>query len=164
MNITVLAVIKWLSSLIVVASLSLSVTAGAEVSAINTKGLFNDYAIKGYDAVSYWDQSPAKGDKAFSVEWRGATWLFSSQAHLDKFMLNPVQYAPQYGGYCAWAMADGKGRAVNIDPQAWSIYQDKLYLNYNQNVLKEWLKTKDSDIEVADKNYPNISDVKTYIK
>ena len=132
-------------------------------AAINTKGLFNDYAIKGYDSVSYWTESSAvKGNKEFAFSWRGAQWLFSSEENLQTFKSNPEKYAPQYGGYCAWAMADGKGRAVSIDPDAWYIHEQKLYLNFNQKVKEEWLKSKDKDIPVADKNYPTLTDVSRY--
>lgn len=135
----------------------------AAKDAVNTKGIGNDFAIKGYDTVSYWtDGKAVKGSEEFSYEWHGAAWKFSSKENLELFKGDPDKYAPQYGGYCAWAMADGKGRTVNISPEAWTIYNDKLYLNYNQNVLKEWLSTKDADIELADKNYPNITDVSSF--
>lgn len=140
-------------------------TFAASASAINTKGFGNSYAIKGYDPVAYWHNSePRKGKKQFKAEWRDATWLFSNQSNLDSFKSNPEKYAPQYGGYCAWAMADGKGRTVKIDPEAWHIYNDKLYLNYNLKVRGEWLKTKAQDVAIADVNYPNITDVKKYKK
>ena len=134
-----------------------------DAAAINTKGLFNDAAIKGYDPVAYWtEKKPLKGDKKWSTEWRGASWHFASEENKSLFIQNPEKYAPQYGGYCAWAMADGKGRTVPISPDAWSIENGKLYLNYNLKVRTEWLKTKDKDIEVADKNYPVITDVNQY--
>lgn len=138
----------------------------AAKDAVNTKGIGNSAAIRGYDAVAYWSlkegSEAVKGSKEFTTEWHGAEWRFASQENLDTFKADPTKYAPQYGGYCAWAMADGKGRTVSVDPDSWSIYKDKLYLNYNARVLEEWLKTKDADIEVADRNYPNITDVKSY--
>lgn len=134
-----------------------------DVSAVNTKGLFNKEAIKGYDPVSYWTEGkPVKGDKAHSVEWRGANWHFSSAENAALFTKDPEKYAPQYGGYCAWAMADGDGRAVNISPEAWHIHEGKLYLNYNLAVRDEWLTTIKQDIVTADKNYPNLTDVNQY--
>jgi YHS domain-containing protein len=143
-------------------SIFLASPAFAAKEAVNTKGRA-DVAIKGYDPVSYWtDGKPAEGSKEFTTEWHGATWRFASQEHLDLFKGDPDKYAPQYGGYCAWAMADGKGRTVGISPEAWNIYNGKLYLNYNQRVLEEWLTTKDADIEVADRNYPSITDVTSF--
>lgn len=134
-----------------------------DAAAINTKGLLNSAAIKGYDPVAYWNSDqPQKGSKQFSHEWRGARWHFANEENKTLFIENPEKYAPQYGGYCAWAMADGKGRTVPVDPEAWSIENGKLYLNYNLKVRAEWLKTKDQDIVVADKNYPVITDVNQY--
>ncbi|TDF35562.1 YHS domain-containing protein [Alteromonadaceae bacterium M269] len=135
----------------------------AAKDAVNTKGFGNSAAIKGYDTVAYFTQSKAvKGSDEFTTQWHGATWQFSSQANLDLFKGNPEKYAPQYGGYCAWAMADGDGRTAGIDPDVWHIHEGKLYLNYNRNVQKEWLSTKLADIKVADRNYPNVTDVKEY--
>jgi beta-xylosidase len=70
-------------------------------------------------------------------------------------------YAAQYGGYCAWAMATGK--TAGIDPDVWHIEDGKLYLNYNKNVQQEWFETLQADIVSADKNYPEITDVKKFL-
>lgn len=140
-----------------------SFAVAGDVSAVNTKGLLSKEAIKGYDPVAYWKRGePQKGLSKYTVEWRGATWQFSTEVNRQLFKNDPAKYAPQYGGYCAWAMADGAGRAVKINPNAWTIYKDKLYLNYNLKVTEEWLKTKDQDITVADRNYPNLTDVSNY--
>lgn len=134
-----------------------------DVAAVNTKGVFNKAAIKGYDAVAYWKESgPVKGHKTISYEWRGAKWHFSNDENLALFKNDPEKYAPQYGGYCAWAMAEGSGRAVNISPDAWHIHDGKLFLNYNLAVRDEWLKTREQDIVAADKNYPSLTDVSSY--
>ena len=96
-------------------------------------GFFNDTAIDGYDTVAYFTQGkPVAGDKKFKFLWREANWLFSSQENLDSFKQNPEKYAAQYGGYCAWAMAGNKNSPGNSP--FWTIYQDKLYLNYDQKV------------------------------
>lgn len=154
-------IIRWILAITLWATAT-AVMAG-NTAAVNTKGLLNSAAIKGYDPVTYWNNNkPQKGDKQWSFEWRGANWLFSSAENKTLFIQNPQKYAPQYGGYCAWAMADGKGRTVAIDPNAWVIYNNKLYLNYNLKVKEEWLKTKDQDITVADKNYPTITNVSQY--
>lgn len=124
-------------------------------------------AIKGYDTVSYWTKGePEEGSEEFTTEWHGATWQFASEENLNLFKENPEKYAPQYGGWCAWAMSDitkiRKGKVVRSSPKAWTIYNDKLYLNFNQNVLKEWLTTKDQDIKNADEYYPTVTDVADY--
>lgn len=153
--------VRWL--LAVILSITSTVALADSLAAINTKGVFNSAAIKGYDPVSYWNSvTPKKGNKQWRFKWRGADWHFASQENKALFVDNPKKYAPQYGGYCAWAMADGEGRAVAVDPTVWTIYNHKLYLNYNVNVKEQWLKTKMQDIARADHNYPAITNVAQY--
>jgi YHS domain-containing protein len=125
-------------------------------------GVFNDTAIDGYDTVAYFTQGkPVEGNKKYQTTWREADWRFASQENLDLFKQNPEMYAAQYGGYCAWAMAGGK--TAGIDPDAWHIEDGKLYLNYNKNVQKEWFTTMEADIISADRNYPEITNVKKFL-
>lgn len=150
--------IKYLSAAILTV---FTLPAFALDDAVNT-GFFNNIAIEGYDTVAYFTQSkPVEGDKKFEFVWREANWRFASQENLEMFKQNPEMYAAQYGGYCAWAMADGK--TAGIDPDSWHIEDGKLYLNYNKKVQKEWLSTMQKDIESADKNYPKITDVNKYL-
>tara|TARA_R110002012_G_scaffold58441_1_gene151670 strand:+ start:255 stop:779 length:525 start_codon:yes stop_codon:yes gene_type:complete len=115
-------------------------------------GFFNNKAIYGYDTVAYFTSNKAvKGDDAFTTQWRGADWYFNSQAHLDLFESEPEKYAPQYGGYCAYAMATGN--FVGIDEDAFVIDNGKLYLNYSASVQQKWLANKALYIEQADAQY-----------
>lgn len=115
----------------------------------------SDGAIRGYDAVAYFKDSKAvKGDPKFSYSWRGANWLFANQQDLDLFKATPDKYAPQYGGYCAYGTADG--HKASIDPQAWTIVNNKLYLNYSMDVKSEWNKDQAGYIMKADKNWPAV--------
>lgn len=140
-----------------------SLSALALDDAVNT-GRFNNTAIDGYDTVAYFTQSkPVKGDKQYEFNWRDANWRFSSQEHLDLFKANPEKYAPQYGGWCAYAMSD-EGRTVRIDEDAWHIHQGKLYLNYSKSVQKAWLEDKIANIQQADGFYPQSTDVNKYLK
>ena len=112
-------------------------------------------AIRGYDAVAYFQQSqPVKGSSQFSYQWRGATWLFASAENRDRFQADPERYAPQYGGYCAYAVS--KGRTVSIDPEAWKIVDGKLYLNYSKGVQKKWEQDVPGNIVKADKYWPDL--------
>lgn len=114
-------------------------------------------AIRGYDPVAYFTQSkPVKGDAALVYQWKGANWYFSSKKNLDDFKKDPVKYAPQYGGYCAFGCSNGY--KAPIDPNAWTIVNGKLYLNYSLGVKEEWNKNRDERIQKADKNWPNIKD------
>jgi YHS domain-containing protein len=112
-------------------------------------------AIRGYDAVAYYQQSaPVKGSSQFSYQWRGATWLFASAENLDRFQADPERYAPQYGGYCAYAVS--KGRTASIDPEAWRIVDGKLYLNYSKGVQKKWEQDVPGNIVKADEYWPDL--------
>lgn len=80
--------------------------------------LFSDQAVSGYDSVAYFSEGkPIKGKASFAFEWKGAEWRFSTAENLAKFKANPEAYAPQYGGYCAWGMA--QGYTASADPDAW---------------------------------------------
>ncbi len=117
-------------------------------------GFFSDTAIKGYDPVAYFSQGePRKGDAAFSHRWNDADWHFVSAANRDLFAASPQRYAPQYGGYCAYALATSNSLA-KIDPDAWTIVDDKLYLNYSLKIRSKWLEKQAEYIATADKNWP----------
>jgi len=112
-------------------------------------------AIRGFDPVAYFtDNMPVKGSKEFELEYNGAKWLFSSQKNLDAFKEAPEQYAPQYGGYCAYAVA--RGTTASIKPEHFTIVEGKLYLNYSKSVYKRWTKKKDEFIVDANKNWPKV--------
>jgi len=116
---------------------------------------FSDVAVSGYDAVAYFtDNKAIKGDSDFSAEYQDATWYFSSQKNRDLFNADPAQYAPQFGGYCAWAVS--RGYLAESDPLAWKIIDNKLYLNYDFEVQKMWLKEAKSRINKANKNWPAV--------
>jgi YHS domain-containing protein len=116
-------------------------------------GTFNNKAIYGYDTVAYFTQSKAvKGDDKITSEYKGAIWHFVSAEHKALFDASPEKYAPQYGGYCAYAMS--KGRFVGVDEEAFTIFEDKLYLNYSKSVREDWLEDKEGFIKLADIEYP----------
>lgn len=111
--------------------------------------LFSSVAIKGYDTVAYFEQKQAvKGSPKLSFKWGNVKWQFASQENLETFKANPEKYVPQYGGWCAYAMANGQ--KVGIDPKAFDIKEGKLYLNYSQKVQKKWRKKAEKYIPKAD--------------
>jgi len=117
--------------------------------------LFSSEAIKGYDTVAYFTENrPVKGKSEFSTEYNEATWLFSSQENLDLFKEAPEKYAPQYGGYCAYAVSQGS--TASIRPELFTIHNGKLYLNYNESINNKWSQNKDNFISDADKNWPEL--------
>ena len=112
-------------------------------------------AIRGYDPVAYYQQSaPVKGSSQFSYQWQGARWLFASAENRDRFQAEPEHYAPQYGGYCAYAVS--KGRTASIGPEAWKIVDGRLYLNYSKGVQKKWEQDVPGNIVKADRNWPEL--------
>lgn len=118
-------------------------------------GAFDDLAVQGYDPVAYFkDGKPVKGAKEFSTTWMGAEFRFASAANRDAFKKNPEAYAPQYGGYCAWAVS--QGYTAKGDARNWKIVDGKLYLNYNTSVQKKWEGDIPGFISSADANWPEV--------
>jgi YHS domain-containing protein len=117
------------------------------------KSLLGGVAARGYDVVAYFeDGEPVPGSSEHAHEWRGATWQFASAGHRDLFAADPERYAPQYGGYCAYAVA--KGTTADIDPRAWKIVDGRLYLNKSPKVQALWEKDVPGHIAAADANWP----------
>lgn len=150
---------KLTKNLMVAAMLALGTIAGTPLAAAKTApistGTFSDLALSGYDTVAYFtDGKPVKGDPKFSYKYEGATWRFASAAHLEAFKADPTKYAPQYGGYCAYAVA--KNSTASSDPQAWRIVDGKLFLNYDKDIQKKWEAKQAEFISSANKNWPSI--------
>lgn len=111
-------------------------------------------AIDGYDPVGYFMQGEAvRGRESITTEWNGATWRFASEENRDRFALNPPKYAPQYGGYCAYGLSEGY--LAPVDPQAWTIVEDRLYLNFDISVMENWRETKERRIPLANQHWEN---------
>lgn len=118
---------------------------------------YSGKAIRGYDPVAYFTEGkPVKGNDSLVYEWDNAKWYFTSQKNLDLFKAAPQQYAPQFGGYCAYGLSNGY--KAPTDPNAWTIVNGKLYLNYNAAVATEWNKDRDRRIEKANNNWPAVKD------
>ena len=118
-------------------------------------GLFDDLAVGGYDPVAYFTQGkPVQGQRSFEFRHKNATWRFSSAANLAAFKASPDRYAPQYGGYCAWAAA--QGYTAKGDPNRWKIVNGKLYLNYDANIQRRWEADIPGFIARGDANWPQI--------
>lgn len=109
-------------------------------------------AIKGFDAVAYFAAgAAAKGDPKYEFAWNGAKWLFSNTENLERFRRNPEAYAPQFGGYCSYAVS--KGYTADGDPEAWKLVDGKLYLNYSTDVRTLWEKDEAANIENGINNW-----------
>ena len=114
-------------------------------------------AIDGYDAVAYvTDGRPVVGASQFETKWNGALWRFASSAHRAAFLKDPERYAPQFGGYCAYAVS--QGYTANGDPRVWKIVDGGLYLNYSASVQRKWEKDIRGYIAKARSNWPAVLD------
>lgn len=117
------------------------------------------YVASGYDVVTYFSKKAIKGSSKFEYTHDNAKYRFSSQQNLDAFKANPKKYIPQYGGWCAYAMAD-KSEKVSVNPKTFEIRNGKLYLFYNSffdNTLENWLvEMPDNLIKKADSNWQKI--------
>ena len=101
---------------LIVLFIGTSSTYAQQIDYNNKKG----FVANGYDIVSYFNNEAIEGDKNFTTEYDGGKFKFSSQKNLDIFIANPVKYIPQYGGYCAYAVAE-KGEKVGINPETFEI-------------------------------------------
>lgn len=112
-------------------------------------------AIGGYDPVAYFTVGkPQKGRPEFKAEWSGAIWHFASSGNRDLFIQSPQAYAPQYGGFCAYAMS--QGGEVDGNGERWKIVDGKLYLNNNWVAQKIWQRDIPGRIKNADQNWPEV--------
>lgn len=118
-------------------------------------GTFSSLAVSGYDPVAYFTEGrPVEGRKDLELEWNGATWRFTNADNLAAFQAEPERFAPQYGGYCAWAVS--QGYTASSDPEAWRVVDGKLYLNYSKSVQSRWAQDIPGNIEKADANWPKV--------
>ena len=112
-------------------------------------------ACDGTDVTAYFSESRAvAGDPAITLDWRGATWRFATEAARAAFEMDPEAYAPKYGGYCAYAAS--KNYIAPTDPAAWTIVDDRLYLNFSRSVRALWSLDRAGHIARADANWPGV--------
>ncbi len=112
-------------------------------------------AINGYDPVAYFTMAkPVKGESTHVVSYMGADWQFATAENKSLFEGDPEKYAPKYGGYCAYAVS--KGGTATTSPDAWTVYEDRLYLNFNTTVRGIWSEDIPGNIVKADANWPAV--------
>jgi YHS domain-containing protein len=118
----------------------------------------NDVAIHGYDPVAYFTKSKAvKGSSKYTATYNGAIYQFHSADHRNMFKQNPERYAPQFGGYCAMGVVLNK--KLDVDPDAFYVADNKLYLNLNKTVQKKWLTDVSGHIQSGKKIWNGIEEV-----
>lgn len=147
-----------LSAPIVLLLASLSLAAAKDHANVDSSRV----ALKGYDAVSYFESKPQEGNEKITFEYEGGIYRFASEANREKFKADPAHYAPACGGWCAYAFAVDKGK-VDIDPKSYKITDGRLFLFYNGwrgDALKLWLKDEMTFIPKADANWKTTVDGK----
>jgi hypothetical protein len=115
----------------------------------------NNVAIQGYDPVAYFESSKAiEGIKEINSEYKGTIYQFSSESNKVLFLKNPEYYLPQFGGFCAYGMSEGY--EAPIQPEAFTIVDNKLFLNYNLKVKEMWSKDREERIKKANENWEKL--------
>ena len=119
---------------------------------VNVSGA-SQVAVSGYDTVAFFTDSKAENGSPFiAAEYQGATYFFASEEHKKLFVENPLNYAPQCGGFCAYGV--GLGKLFPVDINTWQVRDGKLYLNLNSSILKKFNEDFDANAAKAEKNWP----------
>jgi hypothetical protein len=139
--------------LLIVVAARAPLSADGPVKAVNADGAA--LALKGYDTVAYFvDGKAVQGLPQFEHTWNGARWRFASAGNRDRFAKTPETYAPQFGGYCAWAVS--RNYTADTDPEAFDIVNGKLYLNYSKLVQLRWKMSREENIRKGEHNWPRL--------
>ena len=115
----------------------------------------NGVAVKGYDVVAYFtEEKPVKGSAKISAEHEDVLYYFSTEEHRQLFLESPEKYLPEYGGYCAYAVA--KGSTAGIQPHLWTVHDNRLFLNFSNSTQRTFTANLRDYIDRADKNWAGI--------
>lgn len=111
-------------------------------------------AIHGYDVLSYFEGHPTLGSEEYSVNYKGISFFFSTESNANKFKREPLKYLPQYGGWCATAVAM-MNMKLDITPDSFVIEDGKLYLfSISMGPARDqWLESFPDIKDEADKNW-----------
>jgi len=143
-----------LAVLAFIASFTLAPAAFADQAPVYTAP-FSRVAVGGYDVVAYFtDNRAIRGSAQHRITHQGFEYRFASAEHLAAFRIDPSRYLPQYGGYCAWAVA--QGYTASGDPTNWRIVNGRLYLNYNDEIQRRWEQDISGHIRRGDANWPSV--------
>lgn len=142
-----------LTAVLMVGAVAAGWAQGAPAAPINVDA--DGVALHGHDPVAYFVEGKAvPGAAQFEYQWSGATWRFASAANRDAFAKSPATYAPQFGGYCAWAVS--RNYTADVDPFAFAVVNGKLYLNYSTLIQARWRLDRDGNIKKGEANWPGL--------
>lgn len=139
--------------LVALAAVAAPPAAAAPAPEINapTAGL----AVGGYDPVAYFrGGQPTQGSARYQLRYKGAVWRFASAETLRQFQESPDSFAPQFGGYCAWAVS--QHYLAPGDPTQWKVVDGKLYLNANARAKQLWEADQADAIKRGHANWPTV--------
>lgn len=137
-------------SVIGAAAIASACSSQAGIAPVNTDA--NGFAVRGYDTVAFFaDNATIQGSPAFEYVWKGAKWAFANAENLEKFKRDPEAFAPQFGGYCSYAVSHGY--TADGDPNTFKIVDGKLYLNYNEKAKAAWEAEQEKLIKEGEKNW-----------
>ena len=115
----------------------------------------SEVALNGYDPVAFFtDSKPTNGNFKITVTHRGATYYFANKEHKKLFAQDPDKYSPQNGGFCTFVVS--VGALFPVDINTWQVYNDRLYLNLNPDILEMFKKDMDGNIAKAARNWPGL--------
>ena len=127
-------------------------------SATETNTNDSGLAIHGYDPVAYFEEGkPIAGDAQYDLLHNGVTYQFKSSANREAFLANPERFVPKYGGYCSYGVRLGK--KFDVDPTAWAVVDDELYLQLNHGTQAVWRNDLMKNIEIAERLWPEIQPI-----
>lgn len=137
-----------------IAALLLLATSTFAGNLVNVSGA-SKAAVNGFDPVAFFtDSKPVNGSPFITAEHQGATYYFATEEHKKLFAANPEKYAPQFGGFCAFGVAEGK--LFPVDISTWQVRDGKLYLNLNPDVLKAFNADLEGKLAKATQNWPGL--------
>jgi YHS domain-containing protein len=108
-------------------------------------------ALRGYDPVAYQAGNAVLGNAAHAINWNGAEWRFASAENKAAFVDQPEHYAPQFGGFCAYASS--KGFTATVDPTAFKVEGGKLYVFNDAGMREKWIAELPRVISQAEENW-----------
>lgn len=135
---------------------ALASPAANKTTPVNTLASGEGVAIRGYDPVAYFREgAPRLGLAEHALIRDEAVWRFASAQNKAMFRDDPQRYLPAYGGFCAYGTS--RGYLVKIEPEAWTIVDGRLFLNYDLDTRSTWLPDRTAYIARADRLWPRLS-------
>jgi len=138
----------------------MALTASTLATPVLAEPIFLDgqgVAIKGYDPVAYFEiEEAVRGNMDHMLETDEGIWYFSRKEYLNKFKGDSLRFMPQFGGYCAEAMARGFKR--RSDPTVWVLIDGNVYLHYSIPDQNRWAEDVRGNIRVAEEIWKKLRD------